>query len=163
MTTFLVHWFCVLHEVLFDINNMVSDKYVLLSVYVRVCLSVSFPLSYHLHSPYDVSSYIIYVGRHQLNGWNPFEVSRRIRRVVIPPEYSDPQEGDDIALVQLDSEVKLDERIQPICLPGANTLFPSGMQCTTTGWGHIRDGGERGSGNKRSVTALGVKESVQKL
>lgn len=91
-------------------------------------------------NPNDLDAYIIYIGRHQLNGWNPFEVSRRIERVVVPSEYVDPQEGDDIALLQLDSEVTWSERIQPICLPGPNTLFPSGLRCTVTGWGDIRDG-----------------------
>ncbi|XP_041938169.1 serine protease 33 [Alosa sapidissima] len=90
--------------------------------------------------PNDVSSYTIYAGRHQLNGWNPFESSHRIRRVVIPPEYSDPQEGDDIALVQLDTGVIFSDRIQPICLPNDDTFFDPGTRCTITGWGNIRDG-----------------------
>lgn len=106
-------------------------------------LSLCLSLHYHYGSPYDVSSYIIYAGRHQLNGWNPFETSHRIRRVVIPSEYSDPQEGDDIALVQLETEVTWSDRVQPICLPRANTFFSSGTRCTITGWGDIRDGGER--------------------
>ncbi|XP_062382730.1 prostasin [Sardina pilchardus] len=104
-------------------------------------------------NPYDISSYIIYAGRHQLNGWNPFQSSHRIRRVVIPPEYSDPQEGDDIALVQLDTGVVFSDRIQPICLPNANMFFPTGMRCTITGWGNIRDGVSlQGAGTLQQVT-----------
>lgn len=91
-------------------------------------------------NPYEVSDYIIYAGRHQLNGWNSYMTSHRVRFVLIPQEYNDPQQGDDIALVRLENGVSWDDHIQPICLPSANTLFPAGMRCTITGWGDIRDG-----------------------
>ncbi|XP_053269082.1 serine protease 27 [Pleuronectes platessa] len=90
-------------------------------------------------NPSDVSSYIIYAGRYQLNGYNQHELSRRVRRVVIPSGYSDPNNGKDVALVQLSSPLTWSDHILPVCLPGSNTLFPSGMVCSVTGWGHTRD------------------------
>ncbi|XP_061079273.1 serine protease 27-like isoform X1 [Conger conger] len=90
--------------------------------------------------PSDVSSYILYMGRYQLNGFNQFEVSSGVSQVVVPPGYSDPQQGRDVALVRLASPVTWSDHILPICLPDVDTFFPSGMRCYVTGWGHIQDG-----------------------
>ncbi|XP_031171703.1 prostasin [Sander lucioperca] len=90
-------------------------------------------------NPSDVSSYIIYVGRYQLNGFNKYMSTHRVSQVVIPSGYNEPQNGKDVALVQLSSSVTWSEYVRPICLPSSGTLFPSGMQCHVTGWGNIRD------------------------
>ncbi|XP_041699880.2 serine protease 33 [Coregonus clupeaformis] len=91
-------------------------------------------------NPFDVSGYTLYVGRHQLNGFNPNEMSHRVKRIVIPSSYSDPNFGQDMALVQLQSPVVWSAFVRPICLPDAWTLFPGGLLCYVTGWGNIRDG-----------------------
>lgn len=95
-----------------------------------------------LSSPNDISSYMVYAGRQQLNGWNMDETTHRILRVVVPLGYTDPHLGQDIALVELATAVMWSDRIQPICLPYANVEFSSDMRCMITGWGNIRDGGE---------------------
>ncbi|XP_068162155.1 serine protease 27 [Antennarius striatus] len=90
-------------------------------------------------NPSDVSSYIIYAGRYQLNGLNLHESSHRIRKVVIPEGYVEPHRGGDLALVELSSPVTWSDYVSPICLPSSGTLFPAGMPCYVTGWGNIRD------------------------
>ncbi|XP_042363215.1 serine protease 33 [Plectropomus leopardus] len=90
-------------------------------------------------NPSDVSSYIIYAGRYQLNGFNPHQSTHRVSRVVIPSGYSEPHNGKDLALVQLSTPVTWSDYIRPVCLPASGTLFPSGTQCYVTGWGNIRD------------------------
>ncbi|KAK9965093.1 hypothetical protein ABG768_004202 [Culter alburnus] len=91
-------------------------------------------------NPNDISSYMIYAGRQQLNGWNPDQTSHRIRRVVVPLGYTDPRLGQDIALVELATPIVWSDRIQPVCLPYASAEFNSDMKCMITGWGDIRDG-----------------------
>ncbi|XP_035254094.1 serine protease 33 [Anguilla anguilla] len=90
--------------------------------------------------PSKVSSYVLYLGRQTLNGFNTHEVSRLVLRVVVAPGYSSPEEGRDFALVQLASPVDWTDRIQPICLPDADVLFPSGTLCYVSGWGYIQEG-----------------------
>uniref|UniRef100_A0A3Q1FHD8 Zgc:92313 n=1 Tax=Acanthochromis polyacanthus TaxID=80966 RepID=A0A3Q1FHD8_9TELE len=91
-------------------------------------------------NPSDLSSYIIYVGRYHLNGYNPYESSHRVSRVVIPYDYDEPHSGKDVALVQLSSPVTWSDRVRPVCLPSSGTSFPDGMMCYVTGWGNIREG-----------------------
>ncbi|KAJ8253570.1 hypothetical protein COCON_G00201820 [Conger conger] len=91
-------------------------------------------------TPSLVSGYVLYLGRHQLNGFNRFEENRRVRRVIVAPGYSSPEEGDDMALVQMTSSVPWTDYITPICLPDANVQFPSGTRCYVTGWGHVSEG-----------------------
>ncbi|XP_053721948.1 prostasin [Synchiropus splendidus] len=90
-------------------------------------------------NPSDVSRYIIYAGRHQLNGFNPHQTVHRVRQVVIPSGYVEPHQGQDVALVQLSSPVTWSDYIRPVCLPSSDTLFPAGMPCYVTGWGNIRN------------------------
>ncbi|XP_029102783.1 serine protease 27-like [Scleropages formosus] len=101
----------------------------------------------------SLSSYVLYLGCYQLNGFNQYEVSKRVAQVTIPPGYVDAQEGLDIALVQLDSPVTWSDYIQPVCLPDANTLFPSGMLCYVTGWGQVQEG--------VSLSGVGTLQQVQ--
>ncbi|XP_054913740.1 serine protease 33 [Poeciliopsis prolifica] len=89
--------------------------------------------------PSDMSSYTLYIGRHQLDGNNPQEVARSVKRIVIPPAYEDSKRGKDIALLQLSSSVSWNNFIQPVCLPALGTLFPAGMSCYVTGWGNVRE------------------------
>ncbi|XP_014876778.1 serine protease 33-like [Poecilia latipinna] len=90
-------------------------------------------------NPSDPSSYVLYIGRYQLNGINEHELSRTVKRIVIPSGYQDPNSGKDIALLQLSSPVSWSNYIQPVCLPAPGTLFPTGMTCYVTGWGNIRE------------------------
>ncbi|XP_059387713.1 serine protease 27-like isoform X2 [Carassius carassius] len=108
-------------------GTIISEKWVLSAAHC-------FP------NPNDISSYMVYAGRHLLNSWNSDETSHRIRRVVVPLGYTHPQLGQDIALVELATAVQWSDRIQPICLPYANVEFSSDMRCMITGWGNIRDG-----------------------
>ncbi|KAM7381730.1 hypothetical protein PAMA_012526 [Pampus argenteus] len=89
-------------------------------------------------NPSDVSSYIIYAGRYQLNGFNPHQSSHRVSQVVIPSGYVEPHSGKDLVLVKLSSPVTWSDHVRPICLPASASLFPGGMQCYVTGWGNIR-------------------------
>ncbi|XP_020494529.2 serine protease 27 [Labrus bergylta] len=90
-------------------------------------------------NPSDLSSYIIYAGRYQLNGYNAHETAHRVRQVVIPYGYVEPHGGKDLALVELSTPVTWSDHVQPVCLPASGTLFPGGIKCTVTGWGNIRD------------------------
>ncbi|KAJ4940197.1 hypothetical protein JOQ06_026506 [Pogonophryne albipinna] len=90
-------------------------------------------------NPSDLSSYVVYVGRYRLNGWNLHESTYSVSRVVIPSGYSEPHNGKDLALVQLSSPVTWSDYVQPVCLPDSGTLFPGGLLCFVTGWGNVRD------------------------
>lgn len=99
------------------------------------------------------SRYTLYMGRYQLNGFNPNEVPRGALRVIRAPGFSEAQEGNDVALVQLSSPVLYTDSIQPICLPDSDLSFPSGTSCYVTGWGHVREG--------VSLSGIGTLQEVQ--
>ncbi|KAJ8250900.1 hypothetical protein GJAV_G00214550 [Gymnothorax javanicus] len=86
------------------------------------------------------SRYTLYLGRYQLNGFNQNEEVRTIQRLVLAPGFSTPENGNDVALIQLSSPVQYTDHIQPICLPDSDVSFPAGSTCYVTGWGHIREG-----------------------
>lgn len=88
----------------------------------------------------DLSSYIFYVGRHNLNSYNQYESYHSALKVVVPADYLDPQSGKDMALVQLADSVTWSARVQPVCLPDSGVTFNEGMQCRVTGWGDTQEG-----------------------
>ncbi|XP_043959280.1 serine protease 27 isoform X1 [Gambusia affinis] len=90
-------------------------------------------------NPSDVSAYTLYIGRYQLVGINPQESAHSVRRIVIPSGYQNPNNGKDIALLQLSSSVSWNNFVQPVCLPAPGTLFPTGMSCYVTGWGNTKE------------------------
>uniref|UniRef100_A0A3Q3W0R1 Peptidase S1 domain-containing protein n=1 Tax=Mola mola TaxID=94237 RepID=A0A3Q3W0R1_MOLML len=107
-------------------GSIISEKWILSAAHC-------FP------NPSDVSSYIIYVGRYQLNGINSHDSTHFVSRVVIPSGYVEPYSGKDVALVELTTPVIWSDYVRPVCLPSSGTLFPGGMMCYVTGWGNIRD------------------------
>ncbi|XP_076843999.1 serine protease 33 [Brachyhypopomus gauderio] len=112
-------------------------------------------------NPRDISSYVIYAGRQSLNGWNPYMSMTRVTQVVVPYGYTDPQLGQDIALVKLSSPVIWSDHIQPICVPDSDLVFQAGTVCTITGWGDIRDGVSlQGAGNLQQVQVPIIDQSA---
>ncbi|KAG7282792.1 hypothetical protein CRUP_030000, partial [Coryphaenoides rupestris] len=92
-------------------------------------------------SVFDVGSYLIYAGRQHLNSYNPYMTTHRVRRVVVPGSYVEPERGNDLALVELFPPVTWSDYVHPVCVPDTGVLFPGGLRCMVTGWGNIRDQG----------------------
>ncbi|XP_074414251.1 serine protease 33-like isoform X2 [Zonotrichia albicollis] len=44
----------------------------------------------------------------------------------------------DLALARLDPPASPSRLVRPVCLPAAGVTFDPGMNCTVTGWGHVR-------------------------
>lgn len=120
-----------------------------------------FNAPFFFSSPSNVSSYIIYVGQHLLNGINLHQSSHRVSRVVIPWGYVEPQSGKDVALVELSTPIEWSDYVCPVCLPSSGTLFQGGMQCYVTGWGDIREEGKASSHLFRFVQLMSWHVSVQ--
>lgn len=114
---------------------------------------------------FDVASYNVYAGRQHLNANNRYMTAHRVRRVVVPSSYVEPKRGNDLALVELSTPVTWSDYIHPVCVPDARALFPGGLSCMVTGWGHIRDHvALPGIGTLQEVTVLIIPSiSCQKM
>lgn len=75
----------------------------------------------------------------QTNEWT---VSRKVRRIITHPQYDPRSYNNDIALMELDANVTLNQNIWPICLPSPTYEFLPGHEAWITGWGAVREGGE---------------------
>ncbi|XP_015837473.1 serine protease filzig [Tribolium castaneum] len=67
-------------------------------------------------------------------------VSRNVRRVIVHRKYDAATFENDLALLELESPVKFDAHIIPICLPRDGEDF-TGRMATVTGWGRLKYGG----------------------
>lgn len=71
-------------------------------------------------------------------------VARRgVKKIVSHPDYNRMTFDYDIALLELSEPLQFSNTIQPICLPSSSHVFPAGMSCWVTGWGALREGGQK--------------------
>ncbi|KAM3617876.1 uncharacterized protein V6R79_012267 [Siganus canaliculatus] len=77
-------------------------------------------------------------GQSQTNEWT---VRRSVRRIIAHADYNPLSYDNDIALMELDANVTLNQNIWPICLPSPTYDFPPGQEAWITGWGATREGG----------------------
>uniref|UniRef100_A0A671TSG2 ST14 transmembrane serine protease matriptase n=1 Tax=Sparus aurata TaxID=8175 RepID=A0A671TSG2_SPAAU len=68
---------------------------------------------------------------------------RPLKRIISHPDYSQMTFDYDIALLELSEPLEFTNTIQPICLPSHSHIFPAGMSCWVTGWGALREGGQK--------------------
>uniref|UniRef100_A0A3B3H3B3 Peptidase S1 domain-containing protein n=1 Tax=Oryzias latipes TaxID=8090 RepID=A0A3B3H3B3_ORYLA len=64
----------------------------------------------------------------------------QITTLIVHPNYNSVTADNDIALLQLSSQVTFNNYITPVCLPSTNSTFYSGVNTWVTGWGNIGTG-----------------------
>uniref|UniRef100_A0A3Q3WMV0 Peptidase S1 domain-containing protein n=1 Tax=Mola mola TaxID=94237 RepID=A0A3Q3WMV0_MOLML len=77
----------------------------------------------------------IFLGRHNVSGPNPNDVSRKVEDAVCHPDYDVFTFDNDICLLKLSAPVNFTDYIYPVCLAAANSTFHSGTSSWVTGWG----------------------------
>ncbi|CAN9515311.1 unnamed protein product [Ophioblennius macclurei] len=85
----------------------------------------------------------VLLGLHMQGQINEWTVTRSVKRIVAHGDYNPVTFDNDIALMELDADVSLNQNIWPICLPASSHDFPAGEEAWITGWGNTREGGVR--------------------
>ncbi|XP_028265434.1 suppressor of tumorigenicity 14 protein homolog [Parambassis ranga] len=81
------------------------------------------------------------LGLYEQSQTNEWTVKRKVKQIIAHSGYNYLTYDNDIALMELDTAVKLNQNIWPICLPSPTYDFPAGQEAWITGWGAIREGG----------------------
>ncbi|XP_057685588.1 suppressor of tumorigenicity 14 protein homolog isoform X2 [Corythoichthys intestinalis] len=81
------------------------------------------------------------LGQHELSRANEWSVRKKVMRIVAHRDYDQRTFNNDVALMELESDVPLNQHIWPICLPSPAYSFPAGQEAWITGWGATREGG----------------------
>lgn len=82
------------------------------------------------------------LGRQNLQGTNPNEVSRPVSRIILHPYYDRDSSNNDISLLRLSSAVTFTDYVRPVCLAASDSVFNNGTDSWVTGWGDVSEGGE---------------------
>ncbi|KAJ8275654.1 hypothetical protein COCON_G00074060 [Conger conger] len=83
----------------------------------------------------------VYLGLHIQQVIGTGTVKRKLKQIIPHPKYNKETFDNDIALMELESAVPLNNNIWPICLPTASYKFPIGSSVWITGWGATREAG----------------------
>lgn len=76
-------------------------------------------------------------GEYNLNGLEGYEQNVTIEKIFKHPDYDG--RDFDVALVKLNTTIKYNSHVRPVCLPKTD-LEPQTI-CYVTGWGHTSEGG----------------------
>ncbi|XP_041818024.1 uncharacterized protein LOC121624447 isoform X2 [Chelmon rostratus] len=94
----------------------------------------------HCFSSTSTSGWRISLGRQNLQGNNPNEVSRTVSTIILHPNYDSDTSDNDIALLRLSSPVTFTDYIRPVCLAAGDSVFNNGTDSWVTGWGAVKEG-----------------------
>ncbi|XP_027382871.1 serine protease 33 [Bos indicus x Bos taurus] len=86
------------------------------------------------------AEYRVRLGALHLGPSSPPALLAPVRRVLLPPDYSEDGAHGDLALLLLRRPTPLSTRVQPVCLPEPGARPPPGTPCWVTGWGSLRPG-----------------------
>ncbi|ETE67742.1 Plasminogen, partial [Ophiophagus hannah] len=79
--------------------------------------------------------YKVSLGLHTEAGLEPSAQHRTVEKIFKEPSRAD------IALLKLNSEIKITNEVIPVCLPSANAVVAGGAECYVTGWGDTKETG----------------------
>lgn len=83
----------------------------------------------------------VLLGLHTQGTSNEWTVQRKVKRILGHPHYDPISYDNDLALMELNQEVVLNQNVWPICLPASTHHFTPGTWAWITGWGSTREGG----------------------
>ncbi|XP_017336011.1 serine protease 27 [Ictalurus punctatus] len=83
------------------------------------------------------SAVTVYLGKQTFNGFNPNQMIRYVKEVILHPNYNSTTKNNDIALLRLHSSVTFSDYVRPVCLAGQGSLFPDDAMSWITGWGNM--------------------------
>ncbi|XP_015759731.1 PREDICTED: trypsin I-P1-like, partial [Acropora digitifera] len=92
----------------------------------------------------DKKSFQIRLGAHKRGGKNPSVVVQdfKVMKIFRHEKFNGQTMSNDVALVKLDREAKLNSQVNLVCLPDKSVPDPThGQMCWTTGWGTLSSGG----------------------
>ncbi|XP_077959731.1 uncharacterized protein LOC120819052 isoform X3 [Gasterosteus aculeatus] len=95
----------------------------------------------HCFSSVSTSGWQVSLGRQNLQGANPNEVSINVASIILHPQYNmGSRYNNDISLLRLSSPVQFTNYIRPVCLAASDSVFNNGTGSWVTGWGAVREG-----------------------
>ncbi|XP_042334056.1 chymotrypsin-like elastase family member 2A [Sceloporus undulatus] len=84
-------------------------------------------------------TYRVYLGKYNLSATETGSVAISPETIIVHPKWDSGSvsKGNDIALIKLAKAVTLSDKIQPACLPKANSILANNVACYVTGWGRL--------------------------
>ncbi|XP_047221815.1 suppressor of tumorigenicity 14 protein-like isoform X2 [Girardinichthys multiradiatus] len=89
----------------------------------------------------QASQWEAFLGLHVQDQTNEWTVTRKVKQIIVHEKFDHISFDNDIALIELDSNLTLNQYIWPICLPSPTYDFPAGQEAWITGWGATVEGG----------------------
>lgn len=83
----------------------------------------------------------VVAGDHKPRTQSGNEQVRKAKTVVRHPKYNTRTMDFDVAIVELDSAMKMNQCVGTVCLPPRDSELQDGEECWITGWGTLSSGG----------------------
>ncbi|XP_056612656.1 transmembrane protease serine 13a [Triplophysa dalaica] len=83
---------------------------------------------------------------------NNLQTAYSVKKIILHESYNNEKNDYDIALLKLSNPVEFSNKVQPVCLPTFDQNFSEDLDCWTSGFGTIQDGGASASKKLMSVS-----------
>lgn len=106
---------------------LISDRHVLTAAHCQ---------------PGFLASLMVELGEYDITGNSEFmaTMQRKVKRVVVHKDYKAPTFENDIAILELESDISRQPHIVPICMPATLDMNFEGKMGIVTGWGRTEYG-----------------------
>ncbi|KAI4900728.1 hypothetical protein NFI96_014369 [Prochilodus magdalenae] len=94
----------------------------------------------HCFPSTNVAGLEVHLGKQNLEGSNPNQVIRGVKKVFRHPSYDSNTNNNDITLLSLNASVNFTKYIVPVCLADSKSTFAAGTKSWITGWGNVASG-----------------------
>ncbi|KAL7036248.1 hypothetical protein ACKWTF_008762 [Chironomus riparius] len=107
-----------------------------------VLISNSYVLTAAHCQPGFLASLVAVFGEHDISGEleTKRSVTKNVKRVIVHRQYDAATFENDLAILELESPVRYDSHIVPVCMPPDGTDY-TGKVATVSGWGRLKYGG----------------------